>query len=208
MDINDIIIIKFIVTYSCLSACSIHRYGEAIAHAQTARRKLKPHLLLGNCCHVEYFNLISILSLTAHWTLGWPRREYCSLLVKVTTLGTDFSWLSPCCRQSLPVASWATAMIARLNKQEHRHDRWEFRPERISWASLGAILELHLILQDQWRRYLILTVYRRCHYWYPLFVAGLSSCYVEGCGTWRLCYFLITPSVSAHGLVAKSRSMY
>ena len=54
MDVNDVIIIKFIVTYYCLSACSIHRYGEAVAHA---RRKLKPCLPLSNHCHVEYFDL-------------------------------------------------------------------------------------------------------------------------------------------------------
>ena len=53
MDINDVIIIKFIVTYYCLSACSIHWYGEAIAHA---RHKLKPCLLLSNRCLVEYIN--------------------------------------------------------------------------------------------------------------------------------------------------------
>ena len=56
MDINDIIIIKFIVTYYCPSACSIHRYGEAVAHVL---HRLKPRLLLSNYCHVEYIDLAS-----------------------------------------------------------------------------------------------------------------------------------------------------
>ena len=55
VDIRDIIIIKFIVTYFYLSACSIHRYGEAVAHAHC---KLKPRLLLSNHCNVEYLDLV------------------------------------------------------------------------------------------------------------------------------------------------------
>ena len=55
MGISDIIIIKSIITY-CPSACSIHRYSEAVAHAS---RRLKPHLLLSNHCHVEFINLVS-----------------------------------------------------------------------------------------------------------------------------------------------------
>ena len=54
VDTNDVIIIKLIVTYYCLNACSIHRYGEGVAHAWC---KLKPHLLLSNRCRIEYFNL-------------------------------------------------------------------------------------------------------------------------------------------------------
>ena len=60
MDINDVIIIKFIVMYSCLSACSIHWYGEAITHAC---HKLKPRLLLSNRCHVEYIGSLHSLCL-------------------------------------------------------------------------------------------------------------------------------------------------
>ena len=50
MDIRDLII-KFIVTYYCLNAGSIHRYGEAAVHVHC---KLKPRLLLSNRCNVEY----------------------------------------------------------------------------------------------------------------------------------------------------------
>ena len=59
MDINDVILVKFIVMLYCLSACSIYRYGEAVVHAHC---KLKPHLLRSSRCHVEYFDLA--LSLT------------------------------------------------------------------------------------------------------------------------------------------------
>ena len=58
MDINGVIIIKFIVTYYCPSACSIHRYGEAVVHAP----RLKPRLLLSNHCHVEYIDLVQVLA--------------------------------------------------------------------------------------------------------------------------------------------------
>ena len=64
MDINDLITM-FIVTYYCLSAYSIHRYDEPVAHA---RHKLKPRLLLSNCCHVEYCNLALSLSLDSWLT--------------------------------------------------------------------------------------------------------------------------------------------
>ena len=68
MDVRDVIIIKFIIIYYCLSAFSIPKYGEAIAHAQTACPKLKPHLLLSNSCHVEYFDLDLFLSLNSWLT--------------------------------------------------------------------------------------------------------------------------------------------
>ena len=104
MDINDVII-KFIVTYYCLSACSIHWYSEAIAHAW---RKLKPCLLLSNCCHVEYINYcarsVSLsLSLKSWLTKSWVL--FAILKLKVTYTQTDFSWLSPYCQQSRQGAS-------------------------------------------------------------------------------------------------------
>ena len=67
MDIRDIII-KFILMYYCLSACSIRKYGEAVMHAQTTRSKLKPRLLLRNYCHVEYFDLALSFSLNSWLT--------------------------------------------------------------------------------------------------------------------------------------------
>ena len=55
VDINDVIIIKFIVTYYCPRDCLVPRYmyivWEAIAHAQTTCPKLKSRLLLSNHCH-------------------------------------------------------------------------------------------------------------------------------------------------------------
>ena len=67
MDIHDIIISKVIVTYYCLQVCSIHGNDDAIAHAQTVCRKLKPRLLLSNCCCVlnQYFSLALSLSLNS-----------------------------------------------------------------------------------------------------------------------------------------------
>ena len=59
-DVNDIIIIKFIITYH--QVCSVPSYGEVVVHAQTARPKLKPCLLLSNRCHTEYFDLTLSLS--------------------------------------------------------------------------------------------------------------------------------------------------
>ena len=58
MDINDVIIIKFIVMYYCPSAGSVHRYGRLLHMCQ----KFKPRLLLSNRCHVEYFDLAIVLS--------------------------------------------------------------------------------------------------------------------------------------------------
>ena len=51
--------------------CSIHRYGEAVVYAQMVCHKLKPHLLLSNCCHVEYSNLALSLSLNSWLTKSW-----------------------------------------------------------------------------------------------------------------------------------------
>ena len=65
MDIKDV---KFIVTYYCLRVYSIHGNDEAIVHAQIARRKLKPCLLLSNHCHVEYFGVALSLSLNSWLT--------------------------------------------------------------------------------------------------------------------------------------------
>ena len=59
VDINEVMLIKVIVMFYCLSACSMHRYGEAVVHAHC---KLKPRLLLTSHCHFGYFNLA--LSLT------------------------------------------------------------------------------------------------------------------------------------------------
>ena len=65
MDINDVIIIKFIVTLlPWVLAQYVNGYGEAIAHAHC---NLKP-LPLSNCYHVEYFNLALSLSLNS-WLL-------------------------------------------------------------------------------------------------------------------------------------------
>ena len=49
----------------CLSAYSIHRYGEPIAHVHC---KLKSRLLLSNRCHVEYCDLALSLSLNSWLT--------------------------------------------------------------------------------------------------------------------------------------------
>ena len=73
MDINDVINIKFIVAYYCLRVCSIQDNDETIVHAQTACRKLKPHLLLSNCCYIEYFSFTLSLSLNS-WLTKLQRR--------------------------------------------------------------------------------------------------------------------------------------
>ena len=75
MDIHDVII-KFIVTYYCRSAYSIHRYGAPVVYA---RCKLEPRLLPSNRCHVEYFDLALSLSLNS-----WLTKLRCSLSLKVT----------------------------------------------------------------------------------------------------------------------------
>ena len=56
MDINDVIIIKFVIMYYCLQVPQ-YSYCEPVAHVQTVRSTLKPRLLLSNGCHVEYFDL-------------------------------------------------------------------------------------------------------------------------------------------------------
>ena len=114
MDTNDVIIIKFIVTYYCLSACSIHRYGEAIAHAQTACCKLKPHLLRSNHCHVEILqsHSVSLTGLLANQVMSVVYGSW-----RKPTLGTDFSWQSPCCQQSQPTWTlpWSPRSVDRVH---------------------------------------------------------------------------------------------
>ena len=83
MDTDDVII-KFIVTYYCPSACSIHRNGEAIVHAQTACHKLKPRLLL---CYVTVAMLNTSISLClSHWTLGYVTKSRVLFIVREDNL--------------------------------------------------------------------------------------------------------------------------
>ena len=68
VDIRDVIIIKFIVIYHCLSTCSIHRYGEVVAHVQVERHRLKPCPLLGNCIATLNTSISLCLSLNSWLT--------------------------------------------------------------------------------------------------------------------------------------------
>ena len=117
MDINDAIIItcKFIVTYYCLSACSVHRYRSLLC---MRAESLKPCLLLSNPCHVEYFDLALSLSLNS-----WLNK---SRVLFVILEGNLRSGLTSVAKSILSAESaqshrQATITMARLIKVQYWH---------------------------------------------------------------------------------------
>ena len=92
MDINDIIIIKLIVTYYCMRVCSI-QLCEAVAHAQTVHPKLKPRLLQSNRCHV----LISLCLLSLN---SWLTKLQVLFVIREDNLCSRLTlvdWAHPVC---------------------------------------------------------------------------------------------------------------
>ena len=149
MDIRDVIIIKFIVKYYCLSAYSIRRHGEPVAHA---RHKLKSRLLLSNGCYAHWILRSRSVSLTK-----FLANQVALFIVLEGNLQYMYTWDWLQLARSIPSAEsarslgQATAMIMRWFTVR--------APARVAPFSSYTCRAL----QDQVQGTLILAVYQYCH---------------------------------------------